>query len=173
MFKENDVVVYGSQGVCQIIGFEDKKVDGALKSYFVLKPKGGTGTIFYMPTWNEKAWGKMRKVMTKKDVDTLIDSMPRTAPTWIEKESDRKEAYRNILASGNQASIISMIQALFIHKKEREAEGKRLHMSDEHFLKDAEQILYNEWQYVLNLDKDGLMDYILSRLDRNQNTNNA
>ena len=66
MFKENDVVVYGSQGVCQIIGFEDKKVDGALKSYFVLKPKGGTGTIFYVPTWNEKAWGKMRKVMTKK-----------------------------------------------------------------------------------------------------------
>jgi CarD family transcriptional regulator len=173
MFKENDVVVYGSQGVCQIIGFEDKKVDGALKSYFVLKPKGGTGTIFYVPTWNEKAWGKMRKVMTKKDVDTLIDSMPRTAPTWIEKENDRKEAYRNILASGNQASIISMIQALFIHKKERESEGKRLHMSDEHFLKDAEQILYNEWQYVLNLDKDGLMDYILSRLDRNQNTNNA
>jgi hypothetical protein len=40
-------------------------------------------------------------------------------------------------------------------------------MSDEHFLKDAEQLLYNEWQYVLNVDKAGLMDYIFSRIERN------
>ena len=46
-----------------------------------------------------------------------------------------------------------------------EAEGKRLHMSDEHFMKDAEQLLYNEWQYVLNVDKDGLMAYTLGQLE--------
>ena len=40
-----------------------------------------------------------------------------------------------------------------------------LDMSDEHFMKDAEQILYNEWQYVLNVDKTGLMDYIFSRIE--------
>jgi hypothetical protein len=32
-------------------------------------------------------------------------------------------------------------------------------------MKDAEQILYNEWQYVLNVDKDGLMAYILNRIE--------
>ena len=48
----------------------------------------------------------------------------------------------------------------------REAEGKRLHMSDERFFKDAEQILYNEFQYVLDLaGKDDLMDYIVRRLE--------
>jgi CarD family transcriptional regulator len=60
-----------------------------------------------------------------------------------------------------------MIQALFMHQKEREGEGKRLHVSDEHFMKDAEQILYNEWQYVLNVDKAGLMDYIFMRIENN------
>mgnify|MGYP003323350948 CR=1 FL=1 len=107
----------------------------------------------------------MRKVMTKEDVDALIDSMPDKTPIWISNENERKEAYRKILASGDQAAIISMVQALFIHKKEREAEGKRLHMSDEHFMKDAEQLLYNEWQYVLNVDKAGLMAYIFERLE--------
>ena len=167
MFQINDVVVYGSQGVCQIVDIEEKKIDGTKRSYFVLKPKADRGATFYVPTWNEKAWGKMRKVMTKKDVDALIDSMPTKTPTWIANENERKETYKKILASGDQVAIISMVQALFIHKKEREAEGKRLHMSDEHFMKDAEQLLYNEWQYVLNVDKAGLMDYIFHRIESN------
>ena len=167
MFKINDVVVYGSQGVCEIVDIEKKKIEGVSRSYFVLKPKADSGAIFYVPTWNEKAWGKMRKVMTKETVDALIDSMPNKTPVWIANENERKEAYRKILASGDHAAIISMVQALFTHKKEREAEGKRLHMSDEHFMKDAEQILYSEWQYVLNVDKAGLIDYIFGRVEGN------
>ena len=109
----------------------------------------------------------MRKVMTKEAVDDLIDSMPDKTPIWIENEKERKETYKNILAGGDHAAVISMIQALYLRKKEREAAGKRLHMSDEHFMKEAEQLLYHEWQYVLNLDKAGLMDYIFERLDQN------
>lgn len=168
MFEVNDVVVYGSQGVCEIISIENQKIGRETKAYFVLKPKNNKGATFYVPTWNEKVWGKMRKVMTKKDIDVLIDSMPNKTPTWIANENERKETYKRILASGDQAAIISMVQALFSHKKEREAEGKRLHMSDEYFMKDAEQILYNEWQYVLNVDKAGLMDYIFLRIERNK-----
>lgn len=167
MFKVNDVVVYGAQGVCEIVAIDEQKVDGASKKYFVLKPKDDREATFYVPTWNEKAWSKMRKVMTKKDVNALIDTMPSKTPIWIANENERKEAYKKILASGNQAAIISMVQALYFHKKEREADGKRLHMSDEHFMKDAEQLLYNEWQYVLNVDKAGLMAYIFGRIESN------
>ena len=167
MFKVNDIVVYGSQGVFEITDIEDRKISGAVKKYFVLRPKNDKGATCYVPTWNEKAWRKMRKVMTKEDIDCLIDSMPNKEPTWIENEAERKETYKRILAAGDQAAIISMLQALFLHKKEREAEGKRLHMSDEHFMKDAEQILHNEWQYVLNVDTAGLMAYIFERIENN------
>ena len=172
MFKIHDVVVYGTHGVCEIIDIDAQKVDGTIKRYFVLKPVHNIGSTFFGPTWNEKALEKMRKVMRIKDVNDLIDSMPGKAPIWIENESERKEVYQKILASGDQAAIISMIQALFIHKKQREAEGKRLHMSDEHFLKEAEQILYNEWQYVLNVDKAGLMEYIFQRIENNEFSTN-
>ena len=168
MFQINDVVVYGAQGVCKIVGMQEQKIDGTNKTYFVLKPADDRGATFYVPTWNEKALAKMRKVMTKQDVDALIDSMPKKKPVWIANENERKETYKRILAGGNQAQIISMIQAIYLHKKEREAEGKRLHMSDEHFMKDAEQLLYNEWQYVLNVDKAGLMAYIFDRIERSR-----
>ena len=167
MFQINDVVVYGAQGVCKIVGMQEQKIDGTNKTYFVLKPADDRGATFYVPTWNEKALAKMRKVMTKQDVDALIDSMPKKKPVWIANENERRETYKRILAGGNQAQIISMIQAIYLHKKEREAEGKRLHMSDEHFMKDAEQLLYNEWQYVLNVDKAGLMAYIFKRIENN------
>ena len=166
MLQVNDVVVYGPQGVCEITGIEEQKVGGVLKTFFVLKPKNDRGATCYVPTWNEKAWGKMRRVMTKKEVDALIDSMPNRKPVWIENENQRKETCRQILAGADHAAIIAMAQALFAHKTEREAEGKRLHISDEQFLKNAEQILYNEWQYVLNVDKPGLMAYILERIER-------
>lgn len=165
MFKENDIVVYGSQGVFKITGIEEQKIYGDFKKYFVLKPMNNKGATCYVPTWNEKAWSKMRKVMTQKEVNDLIDSIPNKEPIWIANENDRKEAYKRILASGDQATIISMLQALFSHKQERESEGKRLHMSDEHFVREAEQLLYIEWQYVLNLDKAELMAYILNRLE--------
>ena len=168
MFQINDVVVYGAQGVCKIVGTQDQKIDGANKTYFVLKPTDDRGATFYVPTWNEKALAKIRKVMTKQDVDALIDSMPNKKPAWIENENERKETYKRILASGNQAQIISMIQAIYLHKKQREAEGKRLHISDEHFMKDAEQLLYNEWQYILNVDKAGLMAYIFYRIEHDR-----
>ena len=74
---------------------------------------------------------------------------------------------KEILASGDHLELIKMIKAIYAQKKEREAEGKRLHMSDEHFMRDAEQLLYNEWQYVLNVDKAGLIAYIFGRLESN------
>jgi hypothetical protein len=42
--------------------------------------------------------------------------MPCQKITWIENENERKDAYRKILASGDQAAIISMVQALFCIK---------------------------------------------------------
>ena len=90
MFKVNDVVVYGTQGVCEIIGIEDRKIGGEIKKYFVLKPKKDKGATCYIPTWNEKAWSKMRKVITKKEIDALIDSMPNKEPIWIANENERK-----------------------------------------------------------------------------------
>jgi CarD family transcriptional regulator len=79
--------------------------------------------------------------------------------------SERKEHYKGLLASGDHSGLIQTIKAIYAHKQKREAEGKRLHVMDEHFFKEAQQILYTEFQYVLNLNsKKDLMQYILNRI---------
>ena len=167
MFKVNDVIIYGTQGVCQILDIEEKTVDGVKKNYFVLKPVNDNGSTIFAPTDNEYVLKKMRRLLTQAEIMDLIDSMADENAVWINNDNDRKEYYRKILAGGDRVELIKMIKAIYAHKKEREAEGKRLHMIDEHFFKDAEQILYNEFQYVLKLNsKEELMTYIFSRIEK-------
>jgi CarD family transcriptional regulator len=165
MFQVNDVIIYGSQGVCEITAIEEKSMGGAKKTYFVLKPVRDPGSTIYAPTENASVQKKMRRLLTVDEIHALIDSMPDEKSVWIDNVNERKEHYKNLLAGGDHAALIQMIKAVYAHKKEREEAGKRLHMMDEHFFKDAEQILYNEFQYVLNLPgKDALMKYILERI---------
>lgn len=167
MFQVNDVIIYGAQGVCKITGIEEKSVSGAKRTYFILKPVGDQSSTIFAPTDNAYVLKKMRRLLTKDEIHKLIDTMPEENAVWVENENERKELYKNILAKGDHQALIKMIKAIYVHKKEREAEGKRLHMSDERFFKDAEQILYNEFQYVLDLGgKDDLMTYIFRRLEK-------
>ena len=166
MFQVNDVIIYGVQGVCRIIGTEEKLLNGKKKIYFILKPVSDQGATIFAPTDNEHVLKKMRRLLTREEIHKLIDSMPKEDAIWEENENARKELYKGILAKGDHMELTKMIKAIYAHKKEREAEGKRLHMSDERFFKDAEQILYNEFQYVLDIkDKDELVRYILTRID--------
>lgn len=167
MFQVNDVIIYGAHGVCKITGTEEKTVSGKKKTYFVLKPVNDPCSTIFAPTDNALALNKMRRLLTKEEIHSLIDSMQAENAVWVANENERKELYKSILARGNHLELIKMIKAIYAHKKEREAEGKRLHMSDERFFKDAEQILHNEFQYVLELDgKDDLMTYIFQRIEK-------
>ena len=167
MFQMNDVIVYGTQGVCEITGTEEKVISGKRKTYFVLKPVGENGSTIFVPTDNEAVLGKIRRLLTKDQIHQLIDSMGTDDALWMDDENARRELYKSILAKGEHAELIKMIKAIYIHKKQREAEGKRLHMSDERFFKDAEQLLNNEFQYVLKLhSKEALLAYIFDRIEK-------
>jgi len=167
MFQVNDVIIYGAQGVCQIAGTEDKTVGGAKKTYFILKPVHDKGATIFAPTDNAHVLKKMRRLLSKDEINKLIDSMPDENALWVSNENERRDLYRGILAKGDHLELIRMIKAIHAHKTAREAEGKRLHVSDERFFKDAEQILYNEFQYVLDIhSKDDLLRYITQRIGK-------
>jgi len=169
MFQINDVLIYGTQGVCKIVDIADKTISGAKKRYYVLKPINDRSATIYAPTDNEIIMKKMRRLLSTEEINALIDSMPEDDTVWIANDSERKELYKRIIMSGAHLDLIKMIKAIYTHKQEREAAGKRLHISDLNFFKDAEQILYHEFQYVLNLsNKDDLMAYIINRISNKE-----
>lgn len=167
MFTTNDIVVYGAHGVCKIEGTEEKTLMGTPKQYLVLKSVIGRTSTFFVPTDNDVLLARIRKPLTKTEVNHLIDAITREQANWISDENERKITYKNILTEGNHIELIKLIKAISFEKKEREANGKRLHASDERFLKDAETLLYGEFQYVLNLTHEQLQSYIADQIKNN------
>ena len=167
VFKVNDVVFYGTTGICKSTGIEDKTVSGTSRAYFVLKSENGRDTTIYLPAENQSLLGKMRGLLTKDEIDALIDSLPDIAPNRIGNDAARKLAYGKILTSGDHTALIAMLKALYLQKKEREAGKKHLGLTDERLMKAAEQLLYDEWQYFLGLDRNELTAYISARLEKN------
>ena len=68
MFKINDIVTYGTNGVCKITGTEEKDLMGTKKTYLVLKPtKTGDNSTYFVPVDNENLLGKMRKLLSEDE----------------------------------------------------------------------------------------------------------
>lgn len=168
MYKVNEIVSYGLNGVCKIVGTEEKDLMGTRKTYLVLKPLSDDKSTCFVPIDNENLLNKMRKLLSEDEINQLIDSMPNKKAIWLDDERERKECYKRIIADGNHSELIRMIKAIYLEKKVREAKGKKLHQSDERFLKDAQKLLHDEFRYVLNLSEKDVMSYIFARLENIQ-----
>lgn len=157
--------MYGTYGVCKIVDITMKDFLGTQKEYYVLKPSGDETSTLFVPMHNEKMIKKMRRILSEKEVYQLIEAMPLEEASWIENENIRKEEYRKIISQGNHIALIRMIKAIYLQKLKREAEGKHLYISDERFFKEAERILYDEFQYVLNIKREELLPFIFRKIE--------
>lgn len=163
MFQQGDRVVYGIHGVCEIVELEQRIVDKKVAQYYVLEPLNQPQSRFYVPTGNPLAVAKLRKVLTKEELDLLLQSGLQE-DAWIEDENRRKQSYRELIVSGDRASLIAMVRALHKHRQAQALAGKKLHLCDENFLRDAERILGGEFSLVLNIAPDQVGEYIESHI---------
>jgi len=166
MFQVNDTIIYGSHGVCRIEKIEVREFMGGAKEYFVLRPVNDAAATLYASTQSEKVLGKMRKILSEQEVFHLIETMPEQENIWFQNEAVRKEKYKKVISKGDHRELIGIIKAIYLQKQKREAEGKHLYISDERFFKEAERILYDEFQYVLNIEREELLPLIFSKITK-------
>lgn len=158
MFSIGERVVYGIHGVCQIIDFEEKRVDSKMVVYYVLQPLDQPQSRFYIPKDNPAAVAKLSKILTKQELDDLLHSDPENV--WIDDEGRRKLYYRQLISSGDRASLIAMVRCLHLHRAQQTATGKKLHLCDENFMRDAQRVIEGEISLVLNIPIDQVGTYL-------------
>ena len=166
--KINDIVTYGTSGVCEITEIKEMEFLGKSSEYFVLKPIGDNKSTVFLPVDNEKLLKRVKPVLTVNGVYELINSMPSEAANWIENDAMRKKRYSEILCGGDRSELIGMVKALYATKKEKEAAGKKLRISDANFLKEAEKLLFGELSYVLNIPSEDVSAFICQKLGINE-----
>lgn len=160
----NDTVIYGAEGVCRIVGISKKNLTGTSKEYYVLKPVYDERSTIFAPVHSEKVQAKMRPVLSREEIHALIDAMPAEDTIWIENELSRREQYKKILADGDRTELIRLIKTLYGHQKSQKEKGRKMHVADETFMRDAERMLHEEFAHVLNIDRDQVLPLILERI---------
>lgn len=153
MFKLGDVVVYGTDGICNIIEETIREFDGRTIEYYVLSPLEKNADLIYVPKNNKKILSKMRHVISMDEANRLIADMPDEVMNWIENDRDRSQAFKNILLYGSILDLLSMTHLLYLKQIEQLEVGKKLHAQDERFLRDAERMLFEELSYILKLSQ--------------------
>ncbi len=166
MFSIGDHVVYGTNGVCLVSGIEARTVGGKRTDYYVLKPVHNSNSTVFVPMLSEKLVAKMKKILSRDDALALIRSIPAEECVWIDNDNERREKYRQIIAEGDRTELLRLIKTLHLHREKQLSSGKKLHLADERVLTEAENILHDEFAYVLDIGRDEITRYIIDEKDR-------
>lgn len=160
MLQIGSQVVYGIHGVCNIIGTELRIVDRKNVEYLILEPNDQPGARFYVPAHNQAALSKLRPVLTREELESLLKSDAAYADCWITSENLRKQKYRELINNADCAALLAMIRVLYKHREEQLSAGRKFHLCDENFLRDAKKMLSSEISLVLTIQRPEAMSYI-------------
>lgn len=164
MYQIGDQVVYGMHGVCNVADLEKRNVDGKQVTYLALEPVSQQGSRYLVPTHNPAAMAKVRPLLHREDLERIFSFRAEKQEEWIFNEVLRKHRYRELITGGDFPQLLGMVSSLYRYHKAQSAAGKKMHMCDDNFLRDAEKLLSGEIAVVLDLSPVDALKYLRNKL---------
>ncbi len=159
MLKIGDNVLCSSRGVCTVK--DVIKIDN--NDFYVLSSIYGKDITLYVPL--KDADKRIKKLLSKKDIDKIIEEISKEDMPWIENDKDRQIAFKEILASNDRKKLMLLIKTIYVHQQELKKQNKKLHITDEKAFKDAEGLLHDEFAFALNIDRNSVFEYIANKIN--------
>jgi len=164
MFSVNDHIFYSTTGVCRITGIKREKFGNIdEQDYYILQPIYSK-SITYVSTTNETQLAKMRPVMTRDEIYSLINNMPNEENIWLQNIHDRNDVFSEKLRTGNSNELVKLIKTLFLEGNKKRGKGKTLNINDIKILTTAEKLLHEEIAFVLGIEPDRVLAFILENV---------
>lgn len=151
MLKLNETVLYGTTGCCIVDRIEDKRLGKEIKKYYVLKPIAQSTSTVFVPLDNERLLSKIRRLLSADEISTMIKCVINEPDIWLENDNERKLKFGEIISSGDRKACLVLIRSLRNRQNELSQKGKRLHISDERAMKEAQRLISDEFAFVLGL----------------------
>ncbi|MBQ7542746.1 MAG: hypothetical protein IJT44_10710 [Clostridia bacterium] len=163
-YQKGEYVCYGVNGVCLIDDVCEMTVAKKREWFYILRPITDRSSTFFIPVANDALTGKLRAVLSREEIDELIDSVHGDTDLWIEDRKERMEHFRSMLRECDPRGLLRMAAMLYYKKQELSAEGKKLSPSDISVLKQAISLTDNEYAFALQLSPDEIGHYIRTRV---------
>ena len=163
-YQKDEYVRYAVNGVCLV---EDIRKMPELKRdalFYVLRPIADRKSTYFIPVDNEKLTAKLRPLLTKDEIETLIDQVQITELTWIDDRKERMEQYHTVLRECDMRQLVELACTLYLQRQQMLLEGKKMAPSDENVLHQAEALVDNELSVVLGIPISEVGAYIRGRV---------
>ncbi len=150
MFKEGDVVIYTVYGICRVKEIKSIFFNGNNNDFYILVPLNEVKTELTIPTNNPIISARIKSLLSKEDIENIINSISSIDTFWIDNDNERKKEFSELVKLGNREKTISLIKSIKKHQYSLRDKNRKLHSSDEQALQDAEKLILDEFSYVLN-----------------------
>lgn len=167
-----DHVVYGSSGVCLVEEIRTCRLsqDMPLEEYYILKPIHSSTSTVYVPIANRTLCAKMRPILSRMEIDCLLESASREKFAWIEDRKERTATFREMLAGGDRRQLILLVDCILRRIEETGRGRRKVSTTDHDILQAAERAIREEFSFSLGIPPEQVSDYILQRLGRIEST---
>lgn len=165
MYHQDEYVIHGVNGVCQIEDITDMMAPGGsgFRSYYVMRPINAGSSRIYTPVDNDKV--TMRRILTKKEAEAFIEELPYIEAITVPSEKQREETYKEIMKTCDCRQWVGMMKALFLRRQRRLAEGRKFTTVDERYLKAAETHLFSELSIALGEERERAQEIVINKLE--------
>ena len=164
MFNVGDAVFYGIHGVCIIEEITKKELFGSINDYYTLKPVYSNRSKVFVPVDRADKTLELRRVISEADVGKIIIELKNSESIWVDDDAKRKLKFTEILKHGTRSELASLIKTVYEKRNQLLSEKKKMHAADERAFADAEKILYEEFAYVLGIERENVASYIAEKL---------
>ena len=166
-FDIGEYVSYGINGMCNIEDIRPMQLSQSVEKmmYYILRPESNPKSTIFVPVNNQKLVSKMRKLMTKDEINAMLVRMKDRTLEWEKDVRFRTESFHEILSNGVNQDLILMIRCLHRKRQELVQLGKKLPARDSNTLKTAERLVEEEFAHVLHIKCEEVSDYIRDVLD--------
>lgn len=117
----------------------------------------------YIPS--DRINGQIRNIISKENALTFIKSIPDIDEKNIPIEKMREQEYKTAILSGNNEKIVSIIKLIYTRNQERLAQGKKVSATDGKYFRLAEDVLFSELSFVLNVPKENMAQFIADTIN--------
>ena len=163
-FKKGEKVIYSVNGVCEITDITEKVFGKTVMRYYVLKPISNNEATLFVPVNNENLVRKMKRLMTQSQLDKVLNDISEKEVEWNSNEVIRKEEFRNTISFGNISEILILLKSIWLHRITQNSKGRKLHISDEMYLREAEKIIKEEISTVIGVEQDDVIPYVKNKI---------
>lgn len=160
MFSIGDKIIYGENGVCTVSEIAPLDMSGTAsdKLYYHLKPLIGSG-MYFTPV---DSGAFMRPVISRKEAELLIDSIPSIEPAICsDSRFNHIDAfYKELFKQHSCEALVSIVKGLHSRMAEKKTKSSRAETT----MKRAKDMLHGELSIALGIELSEVESYIHSRI---------